>query len=301
MSSDGTGSVRKTVARKTAPRKASSGRAATRKTAAEPNTPTPARAADDGPGDPWFTPGPKAAYVDAGLAGTDGDSVQGEWFLRAGRAGLLPESMTETWDEAGAAAEDRTHRASAAGVPPWGPDGAAATAGQPPPWEVGPWPGPGEEATQRPWLPAAGPRGAEPAAEPSAGLWRSQRSRLIMIGGAAVVVLVVVIVVIVMATSAGPGTGCATYPSAVRQAYARAMSDLSGHAPRSVQAADLERAATVANASAAAAGQQTARTAMFAMASDLDEASADVARHRQLTSDLQQRLTADGTALPRSC
>jgi hypothetical protein len=37
------------------------------------------------------------------------------------------------------------------------------------------------------------------------------------------------------------------------------------------------------------------------MASDLDEAYTDVTRHRPVTSDLQQRLTSDGTALPRSC
>ena len=69
------------------------------------------------------------------------------------------------------------------------------------------------------------------------------------------------------------------------------MSDLSGHAPPSVQAADLERAASMANSSAAAAGQIRARTALFAMASDLDEASSDITKHRLVTSDLQQRLT----------
>jgi hypothetical protein len=122
-----------------------------------------------------------------------------------------------------------------------------------------------------------------------------------MAGAAAVLVLIVAIVVIVVVTSGGSASGCATYPAPVRQAYARAMSDLSGHAPASVQAADLARAASTANSSAAAAGQITARTALFAMASDLDEAYSDVTKHRLITSDLQQRLTADGTALPRSC
>jgi hypothetical protein len=121
-----------------------------------------------------------------------------------------------------------------------------------------------------------------------------------MIGGAAVVVLIIAIVVIVIATS-GPGTGCATYPAPVQQAYSRAMSDLSSRAPISVQAADLQRAASVANASAAAAGQINARTALFAMASDLNTAYSDVTKHRPVTSDLQQRLAADGTALPRTC
>jgi hypothetical protein len=119
--------------------------------------------------------------------------------------------------------------------------------------------------------------------------------------GAAVLVLLVVIVVIVMAVSGGSAAGCATYPAPVRQAYARAMSDLGANVPASAQAADLERAATMANASAAAAGQIMARSALFAMASDLDEAYSDVTKHRPVTSDLLQRLTADGTALPRSC
>jgi hypothetical protein len=122
-----------------------------------------------------------------------------------------------------------------------------------------------------------------------------------MAGGAAFLVLIVTIVVIVVATSGGSGSGCATYPAPVLQAYARAMSDLTGHAAASVQTADLERAAGTANASAAAAGQITERNALFAMASDLDEAYSDVTKHRLITSDLQQRLTADGTALPRSC
>jgi hypothetical protein len=122
-----------------------------------------------------------------------------------------------------------------------------------------------------------------------------------MAGAAAVLVLIGAVVLIVVATSGGSASGCATYPAPVRQAYARAMSDLSGHAPASVQAADLERAASVANSSAASAGQITARTALFTMASDLDEAYSDVTKHRLITSDLQQRLTKDGTALPRSC
>jgi hypothetical protein len=79
------------------------------------------------------------------------------------------------------------------------------------------------------------------------------------------------------------------------------MSDLKGHASASVQAADLARAASLANSSAAAAVQIRARTALFAMAGDLDEAHSDVTKHRLITSDLQQRLTADGTALPQSC
>jgi hypothetical protein len=243
--------------------------------------------ADDGDGlaDPWFAPGPKLAAPEPETA---------EWFLRAGRAGLLPDSMTESWDDNGSVLADRAGRAAAAGAPPWGPDSASAAPddGEPPPWETGPWPGPGEKAERQQPLPAAGD--PEPARE-------RPRSRLIMAAGAAALVLIVAIVVIVVATSGGSVTGCATYPAAVRQAYSRAMSDLSRHAQASVLGADLERAASLANASAAAAGQITARTALFAMASDLDGAYSDVTKHRPVASDLQQRLAADGSALPRSC
>lgn len=253
--------------------------------------------------DPWFAPGPKPAAEESDPAWAADASGQAGWFLPTGRAGLLPDSITESWEENGAARADRGAAATEAiGAPPWGSDGAFAAAGEPPPWENGPWPGPGEVAVQQPQLRRARPGPGEPAGadlEPDPG--RRQRSRLMMAGGAAALVLIVVIVVIVTATSGGSVSGCATYPPPVLQAYTRAMTDLSGHAPASAQAADLEHAASLANSSAAAAGQIKARTALFAMASDLDEAYSAVTKHRGITADLQQRLTADGTALPRSC
>ena len=277
------------------------GTGAVRRAVAEEPQIAAASAADDDEddlADPWFAPGHKVAAAEADAAWAADASEQAEWFLPAGRAGLLPDSMTESWDDNGAVQADRAGRADAAGAPPWGPDSASAAVGEPPPWETGPWPGPGEAAARRPTVSPTAPGTRQSAAgdlEPG-----RRRSRLIM-AGAAVLVLVVVIVVIVMAVSGGSAVGCATYPAPVRQAYALAMSDLSGNVPASGQAADLERAATMANASAAAAGQITARSALFAMASDLDEAYSDVTKHRPVTSDLLQRLTADGTALPRSC
>jgi len=284
-SSDGTGAVRRAVA-------------------AEPDVPTASAAGDDEDGlaDPWFAPGPKTEAAETFPAGAAGTNGQAQWFLPAGRAGLLPDSITETWDDTGSARPDRPHDHEAAGAPPWGSDDASDAAGEPPPWETGPWPGPGEAAARQPGLSAARPDAVGPAAddlEPHRE--RPQRSRLVMAGAAAVLVLIVAVLVIVVATSGGSASGCATYPAPVRQAYARAMSDLSGQAPASAQAADLERAASMANSSAASAGQITARTALFAMASDLDEAYSDVTKHRPITPDLQQRLTADGAALPRSC
>jgi len=284
-SSDGTGGARRALAQ-------------------EPQIAAAAAAGEDEDelADPWFAPGRKVAATEATQDWATDSDEQAEWFLPTGRAGLLPDSMTESWDDNDTAQADHSGRAEAVGAPPWGRDSASGGLEEPPPWETGPWPGPGGDTASRPAARTADPGAAELSpGDRGPGRESGQRSRLIIAGSAAVLILVVVIVVIVIATSGGPVVGCATYPAPVRAAYARAMSDLSGHASASVQAADLERAASLANASAASAGQITARTALFTMASDLDEASSDVARHRQITPDLQQRLTADGTALPRTC
>ncbi len=103
--------------------------------------------------DPWFEPEPKKAQPDepelaaqehaAHTGGGPGDR-QKEWFLPAGRAGLLPESITESWNDE---AEQVPSHPEAAGAPPWAGEEPARTAISPPPWESGPWPGPGEAAT----------------------------------------------------------------------------------------------------------------------------------------------------------
>src|SRR5271165_3987032 len=88
---------------------------------------------DAQPDDPWFAPGSK---TDADAAGSqdvpadahDADSAggpggrQAEWFLRTGRAGLLPDSMTVAWDDDVAPSPSADHddvRVAAAGAPPW--------------------------------------------------------------------------------------------------------------------------------------------------------------------------------------
>src|SRR5215469_5457375 len=94
------------------------------------------------PEDPWFAP---AHFGDAPPPGGDrgrGTEVSDDtgWFLRTGRAGLLPDSMTESWQES----EHPQERPETAGAPPWAGDPAGTrTADAPPPWESGPWPGPG--------------------------------------------------------------------------------------------------------------------------------------------------------------
>lgn len=258
--------------------------------------------ADDQYTDPWFTPEPKPEAGRDGHADQtfNGDVGQAEWFLPAGRAGLQPESMTVSFDEDEPRTDGAT-RAGAVGAPPWAGDVASPAAGEPPPWENGPWPGPGEREPGQPRARRVRAEAAEPAwtSGPQAVAARRPR-RLLLAAGAGVVVLVVTTVVIVTSVS-GSGSGCVTYPAAVRHDYATAMSDLSGRVPAATQAADLAQAASLANASAASAGQISVRTALFAMAGDLDEAHADVIAHRPVSPALLQRLTADGTALPASC
>jgi hypothetical protein len=280
--------------------------------AAEPPiAPIPA-AGDDGqgdrdegaPADAWFTPGPKQA------AAAPGGDESPDWFLRTGRAGLVPDSVTDSWQDGTSPSPDQPAQGAAVGSPPWGAQPTEAAPGVPPPWENGPWPGHGDPRPAGRPAPvdagsdqtAAGPVAAGPVAagpEPTAILRR--RSAQLALGGIVVVVVAVIIVVIVTATSGSPVGGCGTYPATVRQAYVRAMTDLRDHAPASVQSAAFAQAASRANASAAAAGQIGVRTAMFAMASDMNRAYADVAANRALPATLRQHLVADGTASPASC
>src|SRR5260370_14223717 len=86
--------------------------------------------------DPWFDPSPRAAgQADGGVAlAAPGDSRQAEWFLPTGRAALLPESMTESWEQSAHAAD----RPEVAAEPPWAGRQAAAGSAEPPPWESAP-------------------------------------------------------------------------------------------------------------------------------------------------------------------
>ncbi|MGB6455855.1 MAG: hypothetical protein WBH47_15375, partial [Streptosporangiaceae bacterium] len=70
--------------------------------------------------DPWFAPGPKrpAAAMpdahDAGLPPPAGGNGPAEWFLPAGRAGLVPDSMTDTAADGSLPGADRPGPAEAA-------------------------------------------------------------------------------------------------------------------------------------------------------------------------------------------
>jgi hypothetical protein len=252
---------------------------------------------DDGdegaPADPWFTPGPKHAEAAPG-----GDESP-EWFLPTGRAGLVPDSMTDTWQDGTLPGPDQPAPSEAAGSPPWGAQ-PTEKAGVPPPWENGPWPGHGDPRPASRPDPADVSSDAAPVAPVAAASLRRRPVQLAL-AGIGVVLVVVIIVLIVTATSGGSAGGCGSYPVAVHQAYVRAMTDLRSHAPAAVQAAAFAQAASRANASAAAAGQIAVRTAMFAMASDMNRAYADVVANRALPPTLVEHLSADGTALPASC
>lgn len=302
---------------------------------------TAASADSDGSDDPWFTPGPKVAgYTaengDNGANWTGNGAVshgpgQAEWFLPTGRAGLLPDSMSVSHDED---ALDPHLRAETAGAPPWAGD-AEAVADSPPPWESGPWPGPGGErpATRRPPA-AARERAAAPGSQlgagPSAGLWAPRNMLVVglvplvipglVLGGlslwrargsgarqtaslvavGASLVWAVIFIVIAGLGPGGPAASCG-YPAAVHQAYAKVMADFSSQAPMQVQAADLANATSQANAAAAAAQQPTTRSALSAMAGDLEQARADATAQRAVPATLRQRLAADGTAVTSSC
>ena len=344
--------------------------------AADTGTADTAAAADEAdPADPWFAVGPKVATpagvgteaddravtndrdgVSQASADADADGApsgssaetQAEWFLRTGRAGLLPDSMTVSWEDDGADAPERPHdlRVEAAGAPPWAAETADVAIAAPPPWETGPWPGPGGGAdrsgadrrrgggdsiasTQSVSSTDSG-GGHFAAAAPGDGRW-SARTVLVaglvplVLPGLAVGVLglrqagapsvrkasvvaicaslawAVIIVLIVAGASGGPAGACSGYPAAVHQAYQKAMADLRDHAPASVQTADLGTAASMANASAAAAGQIGVRTALFAMADDMAQARADVVAGRPVPGTLRTHLIEDGAAPAGSC
>jgi hypothetical protein len=298
-----------------------------------------------------------------GARSGDATETQAEWFLRTGRAGLLPDSMTVSWDDD---STDAPHagqhvRVDAAGAPPWAaeaPDGPATAT--PPPWETGPWPGPGGAGPAASGTgrhrgagnPAAGgdavdgripaasagtassdPGGAAGRAGAAAQAVGLLSPRAILVAGlvplvlpglvagvlglrqagarsvrkasvlaiAASIAWAVIIIVIVASGSGSSAGACAAYPAAVHQAYNKAMADLHDRVPAAAAAADLETAASVANASAAAAGQIGVRTALFAMANDLAQARDDVVAHRPVPATLRMHLTEDGATPPGAC
>jgi hypothetical protein len=406
MSSDRTGSVGKAAEAVTGAAAADTGSA---RSAAvdDPAAVDDSAAIDDAQAaDPWFAAGPKVGMAaEAGESADSGESAggsdrtgsgraadggptgngaspdgsgetQAEWFLPAGRAGLLPDSMTVIWDDDGTSTRDGGHdfRVEAAGAPPWAAE-AADPAAAPPPWETGPWPGPGggiagsgvrrrhgdDDSVARTESVAGADSGGAADREmgaDSAGstaddvpggaattnaAWRSGAAagpggsrwsaRTVLVAGlvplvipglvvgilglrrpgsqsvrtaswvaiGASLVWAVIIVLIVAGGAGGSAGACAGYPPAVHRAYDKAMTDLRDRAPASVLTADLGSAASLANVSAAAAGQIGVRTALFTMASDMAQARADVVAGRPVPAALRTHLSDDATAPSGSC
>ena len=285
-----------------------------------------------GPGDPqrddpWFGATPGRAN-EPRPAAFDPDETLVDWFLPGGRAALLPESMTVSSDE-GESGNGQRLAPAATGVPPWAAEAAASAAGEPPPWENGPWPGPGGVLPSRSHV---APRSRQSAArqDEPASLWTP---RTVLIAGllplvvpglviglmglrrtssgepgrrASILALAAslawaVVIVVVVALSTGGSSGECSYPAAVHQAYATAMAEIKGSAPAATEATDLGLAASRANSAAAAAGEIPVRTALFDMAGDLQQARTDVIAKRPVPASLRTQLTADGAALTASC
>jgi hypothetical protein len=290
--------------------------------------------------DAWFQPGPKVAGGDeqdladpragAGGPGEPGrfvDEDTAQWFLPTGRAALMPESMTVSADAPDERGREVPFRVETAGAPPWAGEVPVAAVAEPPPWESGPWPGPGGPRPAPRSAAAGGAhRSTTAGRDRTDGSWpvgtvlvcglmplvlpglivgffslrrarsagSSQVASWIAIAAS---VLWAVVIVAVVSASGGSGGGCAGYPTRVTQAYGKVMADLRAGAPAQTLAADLGVAVNRTNAAAATADQITVRNALFSMASDLEQARADVTANRPVPAALRQHLTADGTAL----
>jgi hypothetical protein len=336
----------------------SDSRAALRQLADEPApTVEPATSTD-----PWFAPAPKphgyqpldsdamdaagwpkvvgnghepsASEADASLqtaAEPGGPSRADEWFLRTGRAGLMPESVSEIWDD-----ED-THvfpRLDTAGAPPWAGDQQDQEVEEPPPWESGPWPDPGEERPTRPPRSAGGQSLTQRTESDDSGNWQAtaalvagivplvlpgvvlgvlglRRARSTGTGqlpswiGIALSAIWAVVLIVVLATGGSSGPSCSTSTQAtVSGAMSTVMRDLSTGAPVSTVKSDLGQAMSEANAAAAGAQQVSARSAYVTLTTGLSRALATLQGSRNPASTyaaLSGQLSADNAAVTSAC
>jgi hypothetical protein len=269
----------------------------------------PAEAEAEAAPDPWFAPVTSGdATARPGVEVSDDTG----WFLRTGRAGLRPDSMTESWEESGPGPE----RLRTTSAPPWAGDQSAGATGAPPPWESGPWPGPGGEAPR-----PGGPGGTAPASPAAAdtGNWQAtaaagasilplvlpglalgilglRRARVTRTGRAAswlaiaISVAWAVVLIVWLASSGGTtASACGGYQSAVSIQVSQVLRDLSSNAPQNVLTADLRQAISQANNAAAQAQQVTARDAMATLTARLqqvaaDGSAADSLRHQEVAA-----------------
>jgi hypothetical protein len=286
--------------------------------------------------DSWFRPEPRSAEGNGGPAADGSLDDTAQWFLRTGRAGLLPDSMTVSWDEAAPASQ----RSEPAGSPPWAGDGAASTADEAPPWESGPWPGPGEtmpepHAEAAPEYGPPGPASLRPGGrpQPDPGNWQAtaaaaagilplvlpgvvlgvlglRRAWVTGTGRAAswtgIALSAVWAVVLVIWLAAGGGSApqaCGSYQRQVSYPVAQVLHDLSAAAPESVLTSDVHLAISRANSAAAATADVAARDAMVSLTAGLQESLTRTGSSRTAATfkALGNQLTADMSAVTRSC
>jgi hypothetical protein len=298
--------------------------------------------------DSWFEPAARPAGQETGSAGDgdvsagwtgrahdldwpDGnDSHQAEWFLRTGRAGLLPESMTESWEE-----HPHAHdRPPTAADPPWaGERDSVALDEAPPPWESGPWPEPGEGKPEVPPEPvvvgapvaddtqppaetanwqatAALATGILPLVVPGVvlGVLGLRRASVTGAGrmwswlGIALSVIWAIVLVFYLAGSGGqPGQACGGYQNDVNLPVAQVLRDLANGAPQSVLVQDLHQAISQANSAAAAVQQVTARNAMVSLTAGLQQALETAGQNHPAYAAIRRQLSADAAAAASSC
>jgi hypothetical protein len=268
---------------------------------------------------------PQAAAEPGVPAGAD------EWFLRTGRAGLMPDSVSEIWDD-----ED-THvfaRLDTAGAPPWAGDQQDQELEEPPPWESGPWPGPGEERPARPARSAGGQSLTRRLASDDAGNWQGtaalvagivplvlpgavlgvlglRRARSTGTGqlpswiGIALSAIWAVVLIVVLASGGSSGPSCsASTQAAVSGAMSTVMRDLSSGAPASTVKADLGQAMSQANTAAASAQQVSVRSAYVTLTTGLSRALGTVEGSRDPASTyagLSGELSAANAAVTSAC
>jgi hypothetical protein len=173
-------------------------------------------AADGAELDPWFGAGPKvlpAADPAEPPTAASGEAqaeldARAEWFLPAGRAGLMPESMTvsEDEDQSGAPRAEYPAQMEAVGAPPWAGETTGPAAGMPPPWETGPWPGPGADGaslTARGRAPDGSAAASPAPAGPAAGQSRAGQRPASALGSARTVLAVGLVPLVIPGLIAG--------------------------------------------------------------------------------------------------
>jgi hypothetical protein len=236
-----------------------------------------------------------------------------EWFLRTGRAGLQPDSVTESWDEEGHALE----RPVTAADPPWAGERPDVAGESPPPWESGPWPGPGEGrpdlsqmAEDRLTAPGAGAA----AVTVPAGNWQAtaalgtgilplvipglvfgvlglRRAAATGVGrtwsliGIGLSVIWAVVLSVFLATGGQPAPACGAPQTDVARAVSQVDHELSAGAPQSVLTQDLRTAINQANSAAAGASQLGVRNALVALTAGLQLAQQEASASPRRLSD----------------